>query len=247
MTDDPVGDGNGIPGGEPGEAPGDLSAGPPPASSRRSRRVPPPPTGPPRLPRPRPRGRALAVTVAGGLAAAGLLFAAMAQITQSRVADEGSATAEFDLGRAEDRARAISRDRTPLLFADPLGRGRDVFVTRVDGEWTAIAARAEGGDGACAVVWNVVAQHFEDCRESVFPPDGEGLTRYPARVGDDGRLRIDLRSPIPPTALNEADSPTEASAESAEPAETAPAPDSSLRSSVDPPVPPGSEPPEPAR
>lgn len=106
---------------------------------------------------------------------------------------------EFDVGPAEARARSIARDG-PLLFQDPLGRGRDVYVQHLgDGRWLAFAARAPQAPARCVLVWRQAEAHFVDpCTSASYPPDGAGLVQYPARVDKDERVQVDLGSPRGP-------------------------------------------------
>ena len=106
---------------------------------------------------------------------------------------------EFDVGPAEARARSIARDG-PLLFQDPLGRGRDVYVQHLgDDRWVAFAPRPSGAPARCVLVWRQAERHFVDpCTQTSYPPDGAGLVQYPARVDEDERVQVDLSSPRAP-------------------------------------------------
>ena len=143
--------------------------------------------------------------VVGGLAAVvfGVLIFALAT-NLMRSASESAPTegVEFDVGPAEQRRRVVERDG-PLLFQDPLNRGRDIYVQYLDGPgWTAFAARPEGAPRRCVLTWQRAERRFLDpCSGTTYPADGAGLATYPARVDDDGRLRVDLRNPpAPPTS-----------------------------------------------
>ena len=107
---------------------------------------------------------------------------------------------EFDVGSAAQRAAAVDRDRTPLLFPDPLERDREIYVQHLGAKsWVAFEARAPGAARNCVLRWRVAEQSFGDpCTGAVYPRDGTGLTSYPARVDKDGRLLVDLRSPAHP-------------------------------------------------
>lgn len=106
---------------------------------------------------------------------------------------------EFDVGRAEDRARSIARDG-PLLFQDPLGRGRDVYVQHLgENRWAAFAARAPGAPGRCVLAWRQSEGRFVDpCDQASYPADGAGLVQYPIRVDDDEHVQVDLNAPRGP-------------------------------------------------
>jgi hypothetical protein len=146
-----------------------------------------------------PRGRALVVAGVAGVLFAGLIFALATNLLRS--ASEGSVAAptEFDVGPAEQRRAVVERDG-PLLFQDPLGRGRDIYVQYVGPEgWKAFEARAPGAPRRCVLEWQPADRRFRDpCTGATYPADGTGLVSYPTRVDDDGRLRVDLRTPIPP-------------------------------------------------
>ena len=120
-----------------------------------------------------------------------------------RTASESAPTGgvEFDVGSAEARRRVVERDG-PLLFQDPLDRGRDIYVQYSDGPgWTAFAARPAGAPQRCVLAWQRAERRFLDpCSGATYPADGAGLASYPARVDDDGRLRVDLRTQ-PPSSL----------------------------------------------
>ncbi len=146
-----------------------------------------------------PRGRALVITALAGVVFAALIFALATNLLRS--ASEGSvaAPAEFDVGPAEQRRAVVERDG-PLLFQDPLGRGRDIYVQYLgpDG-WKAFEARPPSAPRRCVVQWEPASRRFADpCTGATYPADGAGLVSYPARVDEDGRLRVDLRSPVPP-------------------------------------------------
>ncbi len=142
--------------------------------------------------------------VAGLLAVvfAALIFALATNLLRSASESSLAAPAEFDVGPAEQRRAVVERDG-PLLFQDPLGRGRDIYVQHLgEAGWKAFEARAPGANRRCVLRWEAAAGRFLDpCTGTTYPADGAGLVSYPTRVDDEGRLRVDLRSPVtPPSA-----------------------------------------------
>ncbi len=127
-----------------------------------------------------------------------LIFALATNLMRSASESAPTEGVEFDVGPAEARRRVVERDG-PLLFQDPLDRGRDIYVQYVDGQgWRAFEARPPGAFRRCVLQWQRAERRFSDpCTGATYPADGAGLTAYPARVDDDGRLRVDLRSPPP--------------------------------------------------
>ena len=143
------------------------------------------------------------VTAIGAVLAAALLFAIVAQAMTTNTGsgrDGGETpTTQFDVGPAEQRAAAVARDG-PLLFPDPRGGSRDIYVQHLgDKDWVAFEARASGAPRRCVLRWEQPARHFVDpCDGRTFPADGSGLVTFPARVDDDDRVIVDLGSPRAP-------------------------------------------------
>ncbi len=148
-----------------------------------------------------PKGRAMVVTGVAGVVFAGLLFALATNLARSASESSVATPVEFDVGPAEQRRAVVERDG-PLLFQDPLDRGRDIYVQYLgrDG-WKAFEARPPGAAKGCVLRWEAGPRRFLDpCTGTTYPPDGTGLVSYPARVDDDGRLRVDLRSRAEPAS-----------------------------------------------
>jgi hypothetical protein len=151
------------------------------------------------------RRRTVLFTAVGGLLAAALLVAIVARVQSTNVDTGGGAggtrTAEFDVGNAEQRAASVARDG-PVLFPDPQGKSRDIFVQHLGGtDWVAFEARAGGSPRQCVLRWEHAARQFVDpCDGRVYPPDGTGLVTFPTRVNDKGRVIVDLGKPSPPLA-----------------------------------------------
>ena len=141
----------------------------------------------------------------GAVLAAALLFAVVARVVSTNPATGGSTdrqgnrVAQFELGRATDYAKTIAR-QGPILFPDPQGRSRDIYVQHLgDTAWLAFEARATGASRQCVLRWEGDARVFVDpCDGRTFPEDGAGLVGFPARVNDKGRVIVDLSGPAPP-------------------------------------------------
>lgn len=145
--------------------------------------------------------RTVLFTAVGAVLAAALLFAVMTRVTSTSstpASGPGDRGAQFELGRATDFARTIARDG-PLLFPDPQGRSRDIFVQHLgEDAWLAFEARATGAPRNCVLRWEQGPRQFVDpCNGTIYPPDGAGLVRFPTTVDDDGKVVVDLSSPSP--------------------------------------------------
>lgn len=145
------------------------------------------------------RGTTFVVTGLAAVVFGGLVFALATNLMRSASESETAEGVEFDVGPAAPRQRVVERDG-PLLFPDPLGRGRDIYVQFLDGPgWKAFEARTDGAPRRCVLAWQRAERRFLDpCSGATYPADGAGLRSYPARVDDDGRLRVDLRAPLAP-------------------------------------------------
>ena len=151
--------------------------------------------------------RTVLFSAVGAVLAAALLFAVITRVTSTNAtragggADlDGNRVAQFDIGRAGDFAPTIARSG-PLLFPDPQGRSRDIFVQHLGGsDWRAFAARATGVPRQCVLKWDQGARRFMDpCDGRIYPPDGAGLVSFPTTVNGKGRVIVDLSNPRPPT------------------------------------------------
>ena len=143
-------------------------------------------------------------TAAGGLLAAALLVAILTRVAGSggTTRSGGTSTAgQFDVGSARQRAATVDRDG-PVLFPDPQGHSRDIFVQHLGSDtWVAFEARASGSPRQCVLRWDQGAHQFVDpCDGRVYPADGTGLVTFPAQVNDKGRVIVDLSQPTPPAA-----------------------------------------------
>ena len=148
-----------------------------------------------------PRGRALVVAGVLAVVFAAVIFALATNLLRSASESSLAAPVEFDVGPADQRRAVVERDG-PLLFPDALNRGRDIYVQHLgQAGWKAFEARAPGAPRRCVLQWEPSVRRFLDpCTGTRYPEDGAGLVSYPARVDDDGRLLVDLRSPQPSPA-----------------------------------------------
>jgi hypothetical protein len=104
----------------------------------------------------------------------------------------------FDAVAAERGARAVD-DEGPLLFSDPSGGDRDIYLqhlgaTPTEG-WLAFDARRPGTGRECTLDWDHDEQQLVDpCDGTIVPADGAGLTHYAVEVTDRGRVVVDFRA-----------------------------------------------------
>ncbi|HUR19036.1 MAG TPA: hypothetical protein VMZ51_08920 [Acidimicrobiales bacterium] len=154
----------------------------------------------PALSRTRATGnRTLVVTTVAGLVIAALLVVVAVRYAAKNPekTNLGSSVLSLDADRV---AREVA-ERGPVLFKDPLNRDREIFVQHLgsdpDKGWVALRAYASRVSLDCLLRWNGSRRQFVDpCTKRAYPPDGEGLTTYPAPVAG-GVVRIDLRTPRP--------------------------------------------------
>jgi hypothetical protein len=145
------------------------------------------------------RRRTVLFTAVGAVIAAALLFAVMARVTSTTATPAGGSgdrTAQFELGKAADYAKTIAKDG-PLLFPDPQGRSRDIYIQHLGADaWLAFEARVPGAPRQCVLKWEQASRRFVDpCDGRVFPPDGTGLVSFPTTVNDKGKVVVDLSKP----------------------------------------------------
>lgn len=140
----------------------------------------------------------MVVTGIAGVVAGIAVFVIVANLVRSTSSPSSLATATFDVGRANDRAETIAKGG-PILFRDLLGRSRDIYVQHLGGDdWRAFDARSPADPTRCFLEWDGPGRQFRDrCSQATYAPDGTGLVSY-RTVVEDGRVRVDLRSPISP-------------------------------------------------
>ena len=143
------------------------------------------------------RTQALVMTAVGGVLAGVLIFVGIVALAGSGKAKSHLASDVFKIGKAEGQAVIVDR-HGPLLFADPLERGRDIYVNHLGGSsWAAFDVHPPGESKRCTVHWQPQPRTFRDsCGGRTFPADGTGLTRYRASVDKKGELVVDLRRPL---------------------------------------------------
>lgn len=144
-------------------------------------------------------GKAALLVAAAGVLGGVLLFLLVVNLIGSGKARSTVGTDLYALGNAKSLAGSVAR-QGPLLLQDPLGKGRDVYVQHLAGDdWRTFDAHPPGEPAHCLVTWRRAAQAFVDgCSDRTFPPDGTGLSSFPTRVDDKGRVLVDLRNPRPP-------------------------------------------------
>ena len=103
----------------------------------------------------------------------------------------------FEVGDAKTFSERIREDQSPIPFSS-LSGSRPIYVQHVGDDpavgWFAIDARSPSNPVDCGLDWNIETQVFVDsCNEiSIFPPTGEGLTRYRVTISDFGIIEINL-------------------------------------------------------
>ena len=111
----------------------------------------------------------------------------------------------FEVGDAQLFADRIESDRSPIPFSS-LSGARPIYVQHTGGDpaknWFAIDARSPSDPVNCALNWDIERQVFVDgCDESsLYPVDGNGLTRFRVAITEFGILVIDLNQIYAPTS-----------------------------------------------
>src|SRR5438270_3708796 len=97
------------------------------------------------------RSRMVILSAAAGVIVAVVVFAGIVSLVGSGKAKSKLGTNVFKIGKAKDQAQIV--DRTgPLLFPDPLQKGRDIYVNRVaDNQWVTIEVHPAGEPKSCTV------------------------------------------------------------------------------------------------
>ncbi|MGI9021846.1 MAG: hypothetical protein ACR2HV_01185 [Acidimicrobiales bacterium] len=159
----------------------------------------------------------------GGLVVGVLLFVAVMNAISSGEARSPVGSDLYVLGSAKALAGPVD-DQGPLLLQDPLGSKRAIYVQHLGGDdWRTFDTRAPGSGDDCLVVWQPDQRVFVDrCSNTEYPADGTGLTSFPTRVDDNGKILIDLRAPQAPASTTTTVAPTTTT--TAAPPETTAAP-----------------------
>ncbi|MCU1450208.1 MAG: hypothetical protein JWP02_2378 [Acidimicrobiales bacterium] len=141
--------------------------------------------------------RAVVLTGIAGVLAGVLIFFGIVSLAGSGKAKSKLASDVFKVGKAKNQAAIVDR-HGPLLFADPLQRGRDIYLSHLgDDRWAAFDVHPSGEPKTCTVTWQAQTRSFHDpCSGRLYPTDGTGLTRYSAYVDKKGDLVVDLRRPL---------------------------------------------------
>ncbi len=148
--------------------------------------------------RPPTRGRVLVAGSLAALAFAGVMLFFLVRFASRNPDQVNLGSPVFRVGRASRLAREVD-ERGPFLFKDPLNREREVFVQHLGEDtgagWSAIRAYASRQTVDCLLRWEHERNRFLDpCTGQGYPPNGEGLVTYPARV-EKGVVSVDLRTP----------------------------------------------------
>ena len=137
------------------------------------------------------------LSAAAGVIVAIVIFAGIVSLVGSGKAKSNLGSNVFKIGNAKNQAEFVQRNG-PLLFPDPLQKGRDIFVNYLGhGQWVAVEVHPSGEAKSCTVKWNGSTRTFHDpCSGKDFPADGTGLVRYKASIQKNGDLVVDLHQPI---------------------------------------------------
>jgi hypothetical protein len=143
------------------------------------------------------RTPAVVFTAVAGVVVGVLIFAAILSLSGSGKAKSKLAPNVFKVGKAKNQAVIVDR-HGPLLFPDPLQKGRDIYVNHLgDNQWAAFEVHPPSEPKTCTVKWDPPSRTFRDpCSGRAYPADGTGLTRYKAYVDKSGDLIVDLHQPI---------------------------------------------------
>lgn len=144
----------------------------------------------------RPGAAVVAAVAVAGILTAVVVFVLVVGLARGGRVELRLGDEEFRAGRAEAQAASIER-QGPLLFSDVSGGDRDIVVQHLGDDpeegWLAFDARPPGASRECFARWDPDGKRFVDtCDGTVYPADGQGLTRYPVTV-EDGELIVDLR------------------------------------------------------
>jgi len=151
------------------------------------------------------RNRTIAFTAVAAVLVIGLVFALLNRVASSggtsKAHSSDSLAGEFDVGLARQRVTTVDRSG-PILFPDPQGHSRDIYVQHLIGnDWTAFEARATGSSRQCVLSWKQDAHHFVDpCDGRIYPADGTGLVTFPTTVNAKDHIIVDLSRPTPPSS-----------------------------------------------
>ena len=137
------------------------------------------------------------LSAAAGVVVAIVIFAGVVSLVGSGKAKSKLGSNVFKLGKAKNQAQFVDRNG-PLLFPDPLQRGRDIYVNHVGpNQWAALEVHPPGEPKSCTVKWVPSSHTFHDpCSGKDYPADGAGLVRYKTAIESNGDLVVDLHQQI---------------------------------------------------
>jgi hypothetical protein len=137
------------------------------------------------------------LSAAAGVIVAIVIFAGILSLVGSGKAKSKLGSNLFKVGKAKNQAQIVDRNG-PLLFPDPLQKGRDIAVNHVGNNlWVTIEVHPPGEPKSCTVKWNGSTHVFHDpCSGKDYPADGTGLVRYKTSIDKSGDLVVDLHQPI---------------------------------------------------
>ena len=137
------------------------------------------------------------LSAAAGVIVAIVIFAGIISLLGSGKAKSKLGSNVFKLGKAQNQAKIVDRNG-PLLFADPLEKGRDIYVNHVGpNQWAALEVHPPGEPTTCTVKWVPSSHTFHDpCSGKDYPADGTGLVRYKTTIEKNGDLVVDLHQQI---------------------------------------------------
>jgi hypothetical protein len=141
------------------------------------------------------------LTAVAGVLGGILIFVVVVNLVGTGADKPDSRAATFDVGPADQRARAVA-EGGPILFQDLLDRSHDIYVQHLgDADWIAVEAHSPGAPRRCVLRWEPSTRLFVDpCDGSTYPADGTGLVTYPATVNANQRIVVDLRTPVAPSS-----------------------------------------------
>ena len=141
--------------------------------------------------------KALIITGLAGVLGGVLVFAAISALVGSGTAKSKLGADVFKVGKAKNQAQFIDK-HGPLLFADPLQKGRDIYVVHLgEKKFAAFEVHPPNEPKSCTVKWDEKAKVFDDsCSDRTYPIDGAGLVKYNAYADKSGDLIVDLRKPL---------------------------------------------------
>ena len=134
-----------------------------------------------------------------GIVAMVFLVTRTADLAQSGDVQLNIGDEVFAPGNIERLSDDIEAQQTPLLFSDPAGGDRDIWLQHIGDNdetgWYAFAVRPPDAPRDCFVQWEVEDQQFTyNCDDRIFPADGEGLFQYPVSIAPNGEITIDLNA-----------------------------------------------------